>query len=375
MLEHQRLQHVQPEHRWHGGPLIHAIAVLAVWTWRWNADREGQRPLLGRVTSHAALLLIAVILVILGGVRVGGSISVASSVIAQPPALASAAETTIATTNNVMRAYSRAASQTLVLRQATHHTAIPERPRLDIITYQVQPGETTESIATLFGLQPTTIMWSNPDLEKAPDLLKVGQNLTILPLDGVYHTVVEGDTLESIAEKYKVSVAEISECSFNALSLGPQLRPGSKLIVPGGTKPYEVRKVTTYTGPAPTDASSDGSFMWPAGGYISQGYWYGHRAIDIANAVGVAIVASDGGYVSFSGWTDVGYGYLVVVDHGNGYQTYYAHLSNIFVTEGQVVGAGEIIGAMGSTGNSTGPHLHFEIRYQGYPTNPLIFLP
>ena len=331
--------------------------------------------MLSSVSARAALLLVAVVLVILGGVRVGGSSSVASSVIAQPPALASAAETTTATTNNVMRAYSRAASQTLVMRQATHHTAIPERPRLDIITYQVQPGETTESIATLFGLQPTTIMWSNPDLEKAPDLLKVGQNLTILPLDGVYHTVVEGDTLESIAEKYKVSVADISECSFNALSLGPQLRPGSKLIVPGGTKPYEVRKVTTYTGPAPTAASSDGSFMWPAGGYISQGYWYGHRAVDIANAVGVAIVASDGGYVGFSGWSDVGYGYLVVVDHGNGYRTYYAHLSNIFVTEGQVVGAGEIIGAMGSTGNSTGPHLHFEIRYQGYPTNPLIFLP
>lgn len=374
MPEKQRLQQVKQEHGWHGGWLTHAIAVFAVGIWRWNADREGQRPLLGRVTSHTALLLIAAILVVVGGLRAGGSISIASTVVAQPPALAASTDPVV-TTNNVMRAYSRAASQTLVLRQATHHTAIPERPRLDIITYQVQPGETTESIAASFGLQPTTIMWSNPDLEKVPDLLKVGQNLTILPLDGVYHLVVEGDTLESIAEKYKVSASDISECSFNALSLGPQLRPGSKLIVPGGTKPYEVRKVTAYAGPAPTDASARGSFMWPAGGYISQGYWYGHRAIDIANAVGVAIVASDGGYVSFSGWTDVGYGYLVVVDHGNGYQTYYAHLSNIFVTEGQVVGAGEIIGAMGSTGNSTGPHLHFEIRYQGYPTNPLIFLP
>lgn len=375
MPENQRIQQLTMVRRWRGAWVTHAVAVLAAGIWRWNADKEGQRPLLGRVTSHTALLLLVALLIVVGGLRVGGSISVASTVVAQPPAAAADVATVAATTNNVMRAYSRAASQTRVMRQATHHTAIPERPRLDVITYQVQPGETTESIAALFGLQPTTIMWSNPDLEKAPDLLKVGQNLTILPVDGVYHTVVEGDTLDSIAEKYKVSATDIANCPFNTLPETSSLPVGGKLIVPNGTKPYEVRKVTTYSGPAPTEVSSGGRFMWPAGGYISQGYWYGHRAIDIANAVGAAIVASDGGYVTFTGWTDVGYGYLIVVDHGNGYQTYYAHLSNIFVAEGQVVGAGETIGAMGSTGNSTGPHLHFEIRYQGYPTNPLIFLP
>jgi murein DD-endopeptidase MepM/ murein hydrolase activator NlpD len=107
---------------------------------------------------------------------------------------------------------------------------------------------------------------------------------------------------------------------------------------------------------------------------LTQGYWYGHRAIDIGAPIGSAIYASDGGFVSFVGWTDIGYGYLVVVDHNNSYQTYYAHLSNIFVSEGQVVSAGEVIGAMGSTGNSTGPHLHFEIRLKGYPTDPTIYL-
>jgi murein DD-endopeptidase MepM/ murein hydrolase activator NlpD len=97
--------------------------------------------------------------------------------------------------------------------------------------------------------------------------------------------------------------------------------------------------------------------------------------VDIANAIGAAIVASDSGYVSFAGWTDIGYGYLIVVDHANGYQTYYAHLNDIYVIEGQAVDAGQVIGAMGSTGNSTGPHLHFEVRYGGYPTNPLVYLP
>lgn len=375
MPKSERIQRATQEQRWRGGWVTYAIAVLAAGMWRWNADKEGQRPLLGRITAHAALLLVAALLVLLGGLRLGNSISVASTVVAQPPALQTGMVAAAPATNNVMRAYSRAASQTRVMRQATPHTAVPERPRLEIITYQVQPGDTTESIAVLFDLQPTTIMWSNPELEKAPDLLKVGQNLVILPLDGVYHTIVAGDTLESIAEKYKASVEEITNCPFNVFVVGARLRVGSKVIVPNGTKPYEVRKVTTYAGPAPVDASGAGRFMWPAGGYISQGYWYGHRAIDVANAVGAAVVASDSGYVTFSGWTDVGYGYLVVVEHGNGYQTYYAHLSNFFVVEGQVVTAGEIIGAMGSSGNSTGPHLHFEIRYKGYPTNPWIFLP
>jgi murein DD-endopeptidase MepM/ murein hydrolase activator NlpD len=124
----------------------------------------------------------------------------------------------------------------------------------------------------------------------------------------------------------------------------------------------------------PLAAQASGNFRWPASGALTQGYWYGHRAIDIGASVGAAIRAADSGFVSFAGWTDIGYGYLIVIDHQNGYQTYYAHLSDIFVREGEVVEAAQVIGAMGSTGNSTGPHLHFEIRYDYYPTNPLIYL-
>ena len=271
----------------------------------------------------------------------------------------------------------KALTPTPTIAPTTTLTPTPTvEPRTEVITYTIQQGDTIVSIADKFNLAPDTILWGNwYELGDDLSLYFPGQTIYILPVDGVYHTVVEGDTLDSIAEKYKVAAADIVHCPFNKLSASSSLPVGSKLIVPNGTKPYEVRKVTTYGGPAPANVSSAGDFMWPTSGYISQGYWYMHRAVDIANAVGVAIRAADGGYVTFTGWTDVGYGYLVVIDHGNGYQTYYAHLSDIFVTEGQVVSGGEIIGAMGSTGNSTGPHLHFEIRYQGYPTNPLIFLP
>jgi murein DD-endopeptidase MepM/ murein hydrolase activator NlpD len=272
------------------------------------------------------------------------------------------------------RSYYRMASQARIIRQAQHHTAIPERPRLEIITYSVEAGDTAQMIAEKFGLQPTTLMWSNPSMEKRPDLLQVGQILTILPIDGVYHTVEVSDTLESIAEAYQVEVVDIADCAFNSIPENNELSVGGKIIVPGGTKPYEAQSVTAYSGPVPEDVSANGIFYWPASGVLTQGYWYGHRAIDIGNPVGTAVVASDGGYVSFAGWTDIGYGYLIVIDHGNRFRTYYAHLSNIFVWEGQAVSAGQTIGAMGSTGNSTGPHLHFEIRYDNYPTNPLIYL-
>ena len=272
------------------------------------------------------------------------------------------------------RPYYRIASQARIVRQAQQHTAIPERPRLEIVTYTVQGGDTAEIIAEKFGLQPTTLLWSNPEMEKMPDLLKVGQALTILPIDGVYHTVESDDTLESLAKTYKVEVADIVECPFNTIPEEGMLSVGMKVIVPGGTKPYETREVTTYSGPVEGTAQSSGIFYWPTAGALTQGYWYGHRAIDIGGSIGTAIKSADGGYVSFTGWTDIGYGYLVVVDHDEGYQTYYAHLSNIFVSEGEIVEARQVIGAMGSTGNSTGPHLHFEIRYNAYPTNPLFYL-
>lgn len=358
---------------WHIPPLIRFCTRFAVWVWRWHDDREAQRPVLGRMASHIALALTLVLFVVLGSVKFDFVVSASQAAEVRASRTTSSNSDAVAT--SVARSYYRGGGNTGITRQAEAHTAIPERPRLEIITYAVQPGDTAELIAQSFGLQPTTLMWSNPEMEKMPDLLQVGQILTILPIDGVYHTVDVSDTLESLAEKYKATVEAITTCAFNTLPVGGQLAVGDKLIVPGGTKPYVAREVTTYQGPVETEVTGAGIFYWPASGVLTQGYWYGHRAIDIGGSVGAAIVASDGGYVSFAGWTDIGYGYLVVLDHANGFQTYYAHLSRIFVSEGETVYAGEVIGAMGSTGNSTGPHLHYEIRYNGYPTNPLIYLP
>ncbi len=363
----------QGELAWHTPPILRLCVRFAVWIWRWNSDREGQRPLLGRLTAHAAVALTLALLMFLASLQIDAITSASEA--ADIVLLGEAAQAMNATTSSVARPYSSRNARAKIVRQVQKHTAIPDRPRLEIISYTVQPGDTAENIAEKFDLQPTTLLWSNPEMEKTPDLLQVGQSLTILPLDGVYHTVEVSDTLESLAEKYKVETQVIADCAFNTLSPSSQLVAGEKVVVPGGTKPYKARKVTTYEGPTPEEVSGTGMFYWPASGVLTQGYWYGHRAIDIGGDVGAAIIASDGGYVSFAGWTDIGYGYLIAIDHANGYQTYYAHLSNIFVVEGDAVYAGQVIGAMGNTGNSTGPHLHYEIRYDGYPTNPLIYLP
>ena len=263
-----------------------------------------------------------------------------------------------------------------LVRSAVPFTTIPDRPRTDIVMYEVQPGDTVFGIADKFNIRPETIMWSNPELEQNPDLLRIGDELVILPVDGVYHKIKKGDTLAKIAKKYKVKAEDIVSFEWNKLdSLDAALTPGNYLIVPGGEKPYIPRTVSVYHGPIPKNARrGNGSFVWPASGYITQGYWHSHRAIDIGAWIGSPVVASDSGYVVFAGWDPTGYGNLIILDHGNGYRTYYAHLSAIFVRVGDSVGQGTRIGSVGSTGRSTGPHLHFEIRYHNVQRNPLGFL-
>lgn len=367
-----------------------AVAWAATRGWQVTADWRSVRPVLSRASAHLAILALAVAAIILSGLNLptqnvltaigapqmdntnaGLTFSGASQNVTPTPLVnvSNGEAVTYAVTN-------RLDNNTTIVPLAQPHTEIPARPRRGIITYTVQPGDTVQSIAEGFGLQPTTILWSNPDVENAPDMLGIGQGVFILPVDGVYHTVVEDDTLESIAEKYKVEVEDITGLSFNELQ--PPLfviQEGDKLIVPGGAKPYVPRRVTSYSGPVPTNVTGSGAFGWPVLGTITQGYWWGHRAIDIGAPTGSATLASDGGYVSFVGWTDIGYGYLVILDHANGYVSYYAHLSQMYVTLGQQVNRGQVIGAVGSTGNSTGPHLHFEIRYNDVQQNPFVYLP
>lgn len=267
-------------------------------------------------------------------------------------------------------------TQSALTRRAVPFTIIPERPRLDVETYVVQPGDTVYGIAEKFGLKPETILWSNPELESNPDLLRVGDRLVILPVNGVYHRVTSKDTIASIAKQYKVTPDAIVGYAWNKLTDPNQtLTPGTYLIVPGGQKPFVPRQVAVYSGPIPQGARrGSGVFGWPASGYITQRYWSGHRAFDIGAWIGSPVVAADSGFVVYAGWDRTGYGNLIVIDHGNGFSTYYAHLSKIFVRVGESVAKGQRIGSIGSTGRSTGPHLHFEIRLHGVQQNPGSYL-
>lgn len=251
----------------------------------------------------------------------------------------------------------------------------------EVVDYTVQAGETVSQIAERFSLRVDTILWAN-GLDSEKTTIKEGQVLKIPPVDGVIHKVKKGETVYSIAKKYEANPQGMVDYPFNIFTNDEtfDLAIGQVLMVPDGVMP-KVKPVvpTTYLAQVMTpdagSVSAAGSFVWPAAGGISQGYRFYHKAIDIANKGGGPILAADGGRVIMAGWPDnSGYGNRIMIDHGNGYVTLYAHLSRISVTSGQSVNRGDTIGYMGSTGRSTGTHLHFEIRAGGALQNPLNFL-
>ena len=324
-----------------------------------------------RYTAHVTVLVVVSAALFLNRPALSAEQSSPSDI---PNALAATTVDSAATETFLERGLF--ADSNIVSRLADAHTTIPFRTRRDVEIYIVQAGDTVQGIAAYYGLQPETLMWSNPAIEDTPDLLKIGQEVIILPIDGVYHEVQAGDSLSSIAQKYKVETTAITAVSWNNLTPPDfAITPGMKLIVAGGTKPLITKVVTSYSGPVPTGATGSGQFSWPVLGRITQDYWSGHRAIDIGVPSNTPVYAADSGYVSFVGWTDVGYGYLVRIDHGNGYETWYAHNNSFAVTLGESVERGQVIAYSGSTGRSSGPHVHFEIRYLGVLQNPRIYLP
>jgi len=291
------------------------------------------------------------------------------------------------------RGGSRLGSGDSLMRAAVPFTTIPDRPRLGIVTYTVQAGDTLSGIADGYGLTLDTVMWAG-GLELCPQLLRVGQELMILPVDGVHYTVEEGDTLDDIAWKYKVQAEDISGWELNGLGeKNSPLTPGQVLIIPGGVKENILTKISAYAGePSEPSSVGTGRFAWPVSGSIQILDWFNtttiggrpggtprpwpHKGIDIGAWLGTPILASDSGTVSvaqFGGYNG-GYGNYVVINHGNGFSTLYAHLSSVSVQPGAVVAQGQRIGAAGATGMTTGVHLHFEIRYDRVHRNPLCFL-
>jgi murein DD-endopeptidase MepM/ murein hydrolase activator NlpD len=255
----------------------------------------------------------------------------------------------------------------------------------ETIEYVVQSGDTISSIADKFGISKDTILWAN-DMTK-DSKLKVGQKLNILPVTGVMHTVKKGETVYSIAKKYGLDgdsgAQAVVDYPFNTFVDDEKftLAVGQTLIVPDGVMPDiqpvdPTAAIARILTPDAGVVSATGQFVWPAAGVITQGYKFYHKGVDIANRAGGPILAADSGTVMVSGWPDnSGYGNRVMIDHGNGFITLYGHMSRLRVQVGQTVHRGDVIGDMGSTGRSTGTHLHFEIRHRGGGfENPLNYL-
>lgn len=290
-------------------------------------------------------------------------------------------------------------------RQLQLKTNIPaDRHDSQPTTYRVLRGDALFSIAKQFDLKPETILFANQDtLYDNPGNLQPGMELVVPPVDGVYYKWEEGDTIESVAKKFKADlngdksiddkdVEILSDAIVNFPGNGidltdPQIAPDTLVMVPGGQRELvawlEFVPTTDRTGSTTATSELGGSGcsggpigvpgIWPTNGpHTLSGNDYSpkHLGIDITASTSTAVLASGDGVVVFAGFSSYGYGNVVQIDHGNGFATIYAHLSQLNVSQCEAVYGGQVIGMAGSTGNSTGVHLHFEVRKGGVNLNP-----
>jgi len=265
-------------------------------------------------------------------------------------------------------------------------SSAPASNRTEISYYTVGNGDTISSIANKFQISVNTVLWSNN--LTAFSLIRPGDKLTILPVSGTTYKVASGDTVGRIALKFGVEENDIFQ--YNNIKSANGLVIGQTIIIPGGKKISDVTAVAVNSpvikktsnavaviekliNPSKAPASNS-TLLWPTVGHrITQYYSWRHTAVDIANHVGTPLYAAADGTVVFSGWS-TGYGNNIVIDHGNGMKTRYAHASKLFVKVGDSVDRGDQIAAMGSTGWSTGPHIHFEVMVNGVKLNPLNYI-
>lgn len=262
--------------------------------------------------------------------------------------------------------------------QDVFQTQLSEKPRSEIVNYTVQKGDTLSGIAKKFGVSEDTIKWQN---DLTDDSITVGDSLQILPVTGIAHKVTSGDTIYTIAKKYSSNPQAIVDFPFNDFA-DPQtfsLVVGQTIIVPDGVQPQAAPVYIARRGPTTTSprAVSGAGFSWPVQGTMNQYYSWYHRAVDLGAPLGTPVVAAQSGTVSeaIAGGWNYGYGTHVIISGDNGYQTLYAHMSSLNVSSGQKVTAGStVVGWVGLTGRTTGPHLHFEVRSGGNFYDPLSFL-
>jgi murein DD-endopeptidase MepM/ murein hydrolase activator NlpD len=352
-------------------------------------------------TAVVSIILFVVIAWLMSRYYVGSRVSAAGSttdsisLLSSSPAQVSPDSLTIPMVENSLEG---------VTRQASIHTTIPNRTRTDIQTYTVQKGDTLFGVAEKYNLKPETIFWSNRYvMGNDPENLIPGMELNILPVEGAYHRWSAGEGLNGVASFYGVTAEDIINYSGNNLNLdsigelsNPNIEPGTMLIIPNGYATFvslipDINRKNIAVGSAigagacgkaiDDGAYGVGMFIWPTNQTKITGYDWSpetnHNGIDIGGKSGDPIYAADNGIVVYAGWSSVGYGYLVIIDHGNGFTSLYAHLleGSIMVECGQSIWQTNVIGGMGTTGNSSGVHLHFEIRNGGTPVNPKDYLP
>jgi hypothetical protein len=359
-------------------------------------SRFFQHPILPKLAMYAVTFVVMV-LVVWG---VGSLIVHATMTPPEPTAVPTG--TAVALPEGVSTPVFSADGQTSGLMRAAelNITQIaPVEVRYEVTKYTVETGDTIFGIADKFGLKPETVLWSNRYvIGDIPDGLSIGVELFILPMDGVYHRWSEGEGLNGVASFYGVSPDVIVDYPGNNLDravvgdfASPNIPPGTMLVVPGGERPTVAWIIprdspasgNSYLGPGACGGIlygnvGTGTFTYPTSERWLSGYDYNppvHNGLDFAGRSGFPIYASDSGVIVYSGWSDRGYGNLIVVDHDRGWQSFYAHLlDGTMLPCGSNVQKGQLIGSMGSTGKSTGPHLHFELRLNGYPVNPWQFL-
>jgi murein DD-endopeptidase MepM/ murein hydrolase activator NlpD len=292
--------------------------------------------------------------------------------------------------NVSMPAYQSASSSTALTRSAIPQTSKSDLSSMEVVQYTVESGDSLFGIASDHHLKADSLLWANvKELGGNPESLAVGQVLNIPPVDGVYYQWQAGDTLDSVANTYHVDASAILEWPGNHLDLtNPQVQAGQYVMIPGGIGTYAnwvvavpwaphsgASKISSQCTIPANHAYGTGGFIWPSAAHWLSGNDYGptHLGIDIAGDLGDPVWASDSGVVVWAGAMSGGYGNVIIIEHDTAahtYETVYAHLSAILVRCGQSVSQGQSIGQIGSTGNSTGPHLHFEVHMDGGYVNP-----